>query len=296
MRGMRRAVSVMYEKEITSRSRTAFVIAVDCSRSMSEETAMPDGRIVPKSWAVAEAVDRIVCELIMRARRDGTVRDYYDIALLGYSDNAVFPMIDPRRDFIPVSEMESYRPAQRSIHRDSILSNGEHVVRTELLDCWVTPRSEGDTPMFEAFSHINAIVSEWCRRPCNADSFPPVIFNVTDGEASDCDADELRSMAGQIKANRTSDGNALLINIHISSNRADVSMIFPADEQIAEGDRYARLLADCSSIMPAPFEEMIRSQRGDTARPPFRAMGYNASVTELVTMLNIGSRSVTNVV
>lgn len=256
---------------------------------------MPDGRITDKASAVAEAVDRIISELIMRARRDGSVRNYYDIALVGYSGTTVRGMIDGCRDFIPVSELVNYHPSQRQVSRVTTLASGEKVLRTELLDSWMTPCAEGDTPMYEAFAHIERLVSEWCRLPQNADSFPPVIFNITDGEASDCYADELRVVAGRIKANRTSDGNALLINIHLSSCRSDVSMIFPADGEIAEGDRYARLLADCSSIMPEPFNEMIRAQRGDEAQPPFRAMGYNASVTELVTMLNIGSRSVTNV-
>ena len=46
--------------------------------------------------------------------------------------------------------------------------------------------------------------------------------------------------------------------------------------------------------MPEPFNEMIRMQRGDLCTPPYRGMSFNASVAELVTMLNIGSRSVTD--
>lgn len=284
----------MYEKEITSKYRTAFVIAVDCSRSMAEDTVTPDGRVTTKSIAVAEAVDRIISELIMRARRNGEVRNYYDVALVGYWGEQVCPMIDPNRFFIPVSELEQCNPGLRAVYRKAKLSSGEWSARAEMLECWMKPCAEGETPMFEALSYINHNVSEWCRRPQNADSFPPVIFNVTDGEASDCDADELRSISGQLKSNHTSDGNVLLINIHISSNIENPSMIFPVDSEIVLCDRYARLLADCSSVMPEPFNEMIRLQRGDYASPPFRAMGYNASMTELVTMLNVGSRSVTD--
>lgn len=42
--------------------------------------------------------------------------------------------------------------------------------------------------------------------------------------------------------------------------------------------------------MPAAFDAAIRELRGGT--PPYRGMSYNASVQELVAVLNIGSISV----
>ena len=283
----------MYEQEITRTHRTAFVIAVDRSQSMSEEIAV-NGRTVPKAVAVAEIIGRIVSELTMRARRDDGIHDYYDIALIGYSGDEVCSIIDPARDFIPVSELDRYDPQTSRATYERTLPNGETTLFTEEIPLWAPPAAAGDTPMYEAFMRIRDIVGVWCRRPQNADSFPPVVINITDGEASDCDPDELRDMAEQIKSLHTSDGNVLLLNIHITANGATRSLIFPTDDEIGEDDRYARLLADCSSLMPAPFDEMILQHRGDAARPPFRGMSYNASITELITMLCIGSRSVTD--
>ena len=84
----------------------------------------------------------------------------------------------------------------------------------------------------------------------------------------------------------------LLINIHIAAGDDTRAIFFPSREEADYPNRYAALLYDCSSEMPAIFEEAIREAKGPAALPPFRGMSYNASAAELVAMLNIGSVSV----
>lgn len=279
----------MYEQEITRRHRTAFVIAIDQSQSMLEELQF-DGRRLSKAEAVAEVTNNLLNELVMRARRDDGIRDYYDIALIGYAGNDVTPLIDPKRTFIPVSEMPLYAPATIRRSTERILPDGSPAVHVEECPQWITPRADGDTPMYEALLFVRDMVDEWCRRPQNAESFPPVVFNITDGEASDCDDAELREVCSRIRSLRTDDGNVLLINIHIASGTEEKALLFPTADEAAYGNRYASLLYDCSSQMPAAFDAAIRELRGGT--PPYRGMSYNASVQELVAVLNIGSISV----
>lgn len=283
----------MYEQEITRRHRTAFVIAIDQSQSMLEELQF-DGRKMSKAAAVAEVTNNLLNELIMRARRDDGIRDYYDIALIGYAGNEVTPLIDPKRVFVPVGELELYAPAIARVSTERVLPDGSPSICIEECPLWVAPRAEGDTPMYKALLYVRDMVDAWCRKPQNIDSFPPVVFNITDGEASDCDERELLDVANRIKSLETSDGNVLLINIHISSNPLVRSVIFPTVEEADTENRYARILAEASSIMPEPFNELIRMQRGDFCPPPYYGMSYNASIAELITMLNIGSRSVTD--
>ncbi len=283
----------MYEKEITRRHRTAFVIAIDQSQSMMEEISF-NGATLSKAAAVAEITDNLINELILRARRDDGIRDYYDIALIGYSGDEVYPMFDPARNFIPVSELRRYEPHCTEVCRERILPNGERHLHTERVHHWITPRAEGDTPMYEALLYIRDMVAEWCNNPQNAESFPPVIFNITDGICSDCNERELLAITEQIRNLSTLDGNVLLINIHLASGNGVRGAIFPSDSEIDADNHGLRLLAECSSIMPEPFNALIRAQRGNFAIPPFRALSYNASITELITMLNIGSRSITN--
>lgn len=283
----------MYKQEITRQYRTAFVIAIDQSQSMLEEVSF-NGECMSKAKAVAKITDNLINELILRARRNDEVRDYYDIAILGYADNEVYPLIEPERYFIPVTELCSYKPVQTTCIVERLLPNGSLHQHKESCNVWIAPKAYGNTPMYEAMLQIRDIVAEWCRKPQNAESFPPVIFNITDGECSDCSAEELRAITGQIRNLATADGNALLINIHLGSGVSRRAVIFPSAEEIDHDDHYMRLLADCSSVMPEAFHPLIRSQRGVLAIPPFIAMSYNASLTELIAMLNIGSRSITN--
>ena len=146
--------------------------------------------------------------------------------------------------------------------------------------------------MCEALRRCRDLVDAWCARAENAASFPPVVFNITDGEATDCDDEELRAVAAQIRALGTADGNVLLINIHLAADDEGRTLFFPGADERPGPNRYAQLLYDCSSQMPAPFDEAIRREKGPGALPPFRGMSFNASATQLLTMLNIGSISI----
>lgn len=74
--------------------------------------------------------------------------------------------------------------------------------------------------MYEALLYVHDLVEAWCRRPEHRESFPPLVFNITDGEASDSDEEELAQIAGRIRSLGTDDGRALLVNIHLASGEA----------------------------------------------------------------------------
>lgn len=157
---------------------------------------------------------------------------------------------------------------------------------------WVEPHAAGQTPMCEALRRIRDLAAAWCAEAAHAASFPPIVFNITDGEATDCDEEELRTVCDQIKSLGTADGKILLVNIHITAGEMPQTAFFPSEEEPRIPNRYAALLYDCSSVMPAVFDEAIRAVKGPGALPPFRGVSYNASADELVAMLNIGSISV----
>ena len=286
----------MYQQEITTGHRTAIVIAVDRSKSMSDRICVKVGQTRSKAEEVALAVNRLIRELMIRATRDGVVRDYYDLAVLGYSERGAVPLIDERRVFIPVSELVNYAPRRSSVIVERCTCSGESVVSEESVQMWVEPVARGCTPMYEALWDIRSHLRDWCSRPCNGSSFPPVVINITDGQASDCRRSDLRAIADDIRSLHTSDGNVLLMNICVSGDGNCPTLLFPtADEVAASGDGYACLLAECSSVMPEPFNALIAASRCDGVQPPYLAMGCNTQVGGLVEMLNIGSRSVTGI-
>jgi outer membrane protein W len=45
--------------------------------------------------------------------------------------------------------------------------------------------------------------------------------------------------------------------------------------------------------MPSALDEAIHELKGRGATPPYIGIGYNTTVVELLSMINIGSRSIT---
>ena len=282
----------MYTQSITRNHRTAFILAIDGSGSMAESILFR-GRCMTKAEAVATITNDLLFELVERARRSDGVRDYYDIAVVGYSgDDEVRSLLPGGEDLVPVSALAAQ---EMPVHTEVIehrLPDGSIALREIPAPAWIKPLSAGQTPMCEALRRVRDIAAGWTSRTANAESFPPVVFNITDGEATDCDNEELRAVCDQIKALGTVDGNVLLINIHIAAGDTERPVFFPEAHEARYTNRYASLLYDCSSEMPAVFNEAIREAKGPGAIPPFRGMSYNASAAQLVAMLNIGSISV----
>ena len=282
----------MYSQEITRRHRTAFIIAIDQSTSMQEQIRF--GRIrMSKAEAVAYTANVLITELIDRSRRTDGVRNYYDIAVLGYADNEV-KMLLSEDGFVSVKALSERMPEMTTLSSEEQLPDKTYTIVKHHIRPWITPRAEGNTPMYEALLRVRDMLREWSEEERNRDSFPPIVFNITDGEASDCDDNELRQISQAIRDTGTEDGNTLLINIHLSTDLSQPSMIFPMADELSLANRYARLLAESSSLMPECFNVEIEQIKGLSATPPYYAMGYNASIVELLSIINIGSRSITN--
>ena len=94
----------MYTQSITRSHRTAFILAIDQSGSMAEKLLFR-GRQTTKAEAVAEVTNRLLFELIERARRSDEVRDYYDIAVLGYSGDGIVSLLNDPEPLVPVSRL-----------------------------------------------------------------------------------------------------------------------------------------------------------------------------------------------
>ncbi len=277
----------MYDQSISRAHRTAFVIAIDQSGSMRERiVGSPDERT--KADQVASITNTLLFELIERARRHDGIRDYYDVAVIGYSGRGVYPLLGEEW-WIPIDRLAAQPTKDRERVVERILPDGgESLVRLREPQ-WVTPRAEGNTPMYAMFCEVLQEVRRWCDDPRHRASFPPMLFNITDGEASDCDDEGLREICGRLQQVGTQDGTLLLLNTHISSQSGEPSILFPHDRSLLGENRYARLLYDCSSEMPSCFNSAIREAGYNQGVGPFRGMSYNGSMHELASLLNIGS-------
>jgi hypothetical protein len=278
----------MYSVPITRLRPTAFILLIDRSGSMTERIVFT-GAEMTKARAVSLVAGAFIDELLHRARREGGYGDYYDIAALGYSAGEVHSLVSPGGEFTTPSRLAAAEVRRERISRERILPSGRSVMAVTEQNVWFEERAEGSTPMCAALAQGLSLVERWCRAKRNRASYPPTIINITDGEASDCNEDDIRATAGAIRATGTSDGGTILMNIHLARGGDEsLPVLFPSCPEELPDHRYAQLLWDISSDMPPGYNDIIRSLRGVSA-PSFRAVGWNSHFAEVTAMMNIGS-------
>ena len=274
----------MYNAQITRKNKGAIMILIDRSGSMEEEVFY-EGRTTTKAQALCDAVNALLTEIIYRSHRERYVGDYFDVAIIGYSGDAAESLIGS--GFKRIVDIDTMDTPVRIIRRTRKLPSGEQfdtlIERRE----WVTPYAKGRTPMGEALKKARRMCAAWCRK--HPDSFPPVVINITDGEATDATLDEIRTLAAKLRSVGTNDGEVLLVNIHLACqyDTQTAAIRFPSEGTPLPANRHSQLLYDISSTLPALYNTEIVAMQGGV--PPFRAFCYNSPVSELVSLLAIGS-------
>jgi len=153
-----------YEAEITRDNPGCFLFLVDQSGSMADRIADKRGGKT-KAQGVADAVNDLLHDLIDKCTGPDGVLDYFHMGVMGYADKVVnaFTGVLANQDLVPLSELAKYRSAGLPI------SFG--------------PVAEGNTRMCAALKRAHQVLGEWVlRHPL---SFPPIVINITDGEATD---------------------------------------------------------------------------------------------------------------
>ncbi len=283
----------MYSSQITTSTPSAFIFLVDQSGSMEEMTEYL-GRSYTKAQVVAGSVNMIICELINRCRRETGYRDYFDVAALGYSGDGVKSLLpDAGNAFMSLGELAGKVRREKVVYKDRILPDGKIVTSVSRLKVWVEPYACGPTPMAEAMDKAAGLASEWCERHRGLNCFPPIVINITDGESSDADDSTIEKMADKIRAISSGDGNVLFFNTHITTDKDTAPVLFPSRESDLPDKKYANLLYRISSELPDIYHDAIHSVGGCGADgcSGHRAMSYNASLANLVSVLNIGTVS-----
>src|SRR2546428_140300 len=147
---------------------------------------------------------------------------------------------------------------------------------------WFDPYWKGGTPMCAALKEATRIVETWCQeRPTG---FPPIIINITDGEATDGD---LVAEARKLTAVGCDDGSVLLFNIHLSST-AGPSIELPTNANKLP-DQHAKQLFEASSTL-TPFMVARANELGMSAAENSRGFIFNAQPLHVIHFLDIGTR------
>ena len=279
-----------YTAQITRNTPTAFIFLVDQSISMQENTNL-FGEEMTMAEAAARIVNQQINELVLRCIKSNEVRHYYDIAVIGYGEEAYSGWNGDLedRDFVSPEELRDH-PYKKIITREEKRTRKGVVVKEIEKVQWVEARHNGSwTHLHKAFGKAQQLLNQWMEKHHNKDCYPPTIINITDGMFNGAPKDRVLQQANELKSMFTNDGNVILFNIHFTSYKSEKEVVCPIDISELNGDNYAETLFQMSSLLPERYNEDISRCLNDNRSGRHRAMGVNADATTLIKFMDIGT-------
>lgn len=278
-----------YTADISRNNPGCFLFLIDQSGSMLEALGgQPDLR---KMDGAADAVNRILDAISQRCSQGMDIRDYFDIGVITYGTDGAgrskldttLPGTSPEQPFLSISQVVDAAEVEERQVKESDGAGGVVEV-TRKFPVWLRPKAGYGTPMCDALSVASQALKDWTSG--HPDSYPPMLINVTDGAATDGNPE---SLAQEIMALGTNDGNVLIYNAHLSEMSA-MPVQYPSEESEAPPDEYAAQMFRMSSVFPDQVVELAASM-GLSVTQGSRGYVYNADMVTLVQFLDIGTRA-----
>ena len=279
-----------YTAQITRNTPTAFIFLIDQSVSMQKYTTLY-GEEMPMAEAVARIVNHQLNELVLRCIKGSETRDYYDIAIIGYGEDAYSGWKGELegRDFVKPSELKEHPYKKITTKKETRTRKGVKVVEIEEVQWIEAEATEGWTRVHHAFEKAKGLLDEWMEKHHEKDCYPPTIINITDGEFNGATKEYVLQQANELKSMFTNDGNVILFNIHISANKA-VCVTCPASKDEVSFSSLATTMYEMSSLLPMRYSDRIADLRGDgTPNNRYTAMSINADMSTLIQLMDIGT-------
>ena len=281
---------IPYTAQITRNTPTAFIFLVDHSASMEEKTSL-FGEEMTMSEAAARIVNNQINELVLRCVKMGDTRHYYDIAVVGYGEEAYSGWQGELegRKWVTPEELKNH-PYTKIVTRKEIRTRkGVQVKEVEQVQ-WVTARHDGYwTHYHDAFDYAKDLLTDWMIDHHEKDCYPPTVIHITDGEFNGATKDEVMQKANELKSMFTNDGNVILFNIHFTADLDANSVACPIVKSELGGDPYAESLFEMSSLLPERYNPDIARCLNDDRPGRHVAMGMNADATTLIKLMDIGT-------
>ena len=267
------------------------ILLLDQSGSMDEKFGgLQIGAGKRKADAVATMLNALLYEFIKANTVGLEVRSRADIAVLGYEGSTVrSALAGPlgAKEFVTLPDLLA-NPLRIETRMSKEVEEGRVLEVPVQFPIWVAPQVGSVTPMCAALERARALAEQWTAR--HADSYPPVIINITDGASTDGDPSAAAVALCQV---RTGDGAALLFNCHIT-NVVAVGVEFPSSASAvpAGGEELGRALFGLSSIIPDAARQAIATATGQVLDAGARGFIYNGdggSIRQMFTFATIGA-------
>jgi hypothetical protein len=272
-----------YTAEISRTNPSCFIFLIDQSGSMSDQFSSINK---PKSEAVADAVNNLLQQLVIKCAKSEGVRDYYYVGVIGYGDRGASPAFSGslgNKDLVPISEIAN-NPARIEERTKKVPDGaGGLVDMTIKFPIWFDPKASGGTPMKEAFKKAQSMLISWLEQ--HQSCFPPVVIHITDGESTDGDpSSEMES----IKNMSSIDGNIILFNVHASAKSSNPVSFCGSSTPLP--DQYAEMLFRGASVLPDFMKSIARREYSLNLPEDARAFVLNGDATIIITAIDIGTR------
>jgi len=272
-----------YTAEISRRNPSCFVFLIDQSGSMSEAFGAGAGN-QSKADGVADAINRLLQNLVTKCSKDAGVLDYFHIAVIGYGAQVgpAFSGALTGRSLVPISEVAN-APARLEQRNKKVSDGAGGLVDQQVrFPVWFEAKADGGTPMRQALGDARTLVEGWLAQ--HPDCFPPIVINITDGETG---AEDLTTVADEIRRLKSNDGDVLLFNVHISAHKA-AAIEYPNNEA-GLPDQFAQQLFRMSSPLPGYMLDIAKKE-GMNASAGSRGFVFNADMVAVIKFLDIGTR------
>jgi hypothetical protein len=258
---------------ISSTNPCLLVYLIDQSGSMNDKFG---NAAHSKSLEVANAINDIIYEVGLKCiGGGGELKNRFEIAIIGYG----------KQENIAQSGWEGQLAGKWVVSIKNIFDFPLGQENDKPI--WIKPYSVSNTPMTKAFENAKRLCNDWINWGNHRDCHPPIIINITDGEATDSgnNFSNLKSQVEQIKNLRTNYGNVKVMNIHITSRAGD-KILFPSD--MNTNDKFERLLFEMSTSLD---ENMVRiaQSKGYDISPNAKGYVFNGNASDLINFLNIGT-------
>ncbi|MGH7226716.1 MAG: vWA domain-containing protein [Gemmataceae bacterium] len=271
-----------YSAEISRANPTCFVFLVDQSSSMLEPFGgQSDKR---KAKGVADAINRLIQNLILKCAKSDGIRDFFHVGVIGYGGHVVSALSGglAGQTLAPISAIAN-NPLRVEERKRKVDDGAGGILEQKFkFPIWVEAKATGRTPMCGALKLAKEYLEVFLGR--FADCYPPLVVNITDGMSTDGDP---RLDAQAVQKLTGSDGNVLLFNAHISATQA-LTIEFPAADDNLPDD-FAKLLFRMSSKLPPRLFDAARADRFPV-QPEARGFVFNADLVSVIRFLDIGTR------
>jgi hypothetical protein len=272
-----------YAAELSRANPTCFVFLIDQSSSMAEPFGVQPDK--PKAQGVADGINRLLQNLVLKCAKGDGVRDYFHVGVIGYGGRVEWALGGKLagQKLVPISQVADnpLRIEQRTRNVDD--GAGGLVEQQFRLPIWFEAKAGGRTPMCQAISEATKAITEFIGK--YPKSFPPLVINITDGKATDGNPE---MTAYSVRNLATADGNVLFFNAHLSSK--DVRPVEYPSQETQLPDPEARMLFRMSTVLPPKLREAAKGE-GFTVNHHARGFVFNADLVSVLRFLDIGTRA-----